>query len=120
MVEAELHKDEVRALARELGLGFWDKPAAACLSSRIPYGTRSRPNASPDRALEDALHAPRLAPGARALPRQLARIEVARDELERAFAARDAITRAGKAAGFTFVTLDLAGYRMGSLNLLVT
>jgi uncharacterized protein len=49
----------------------------------------------------------------------VARIEVARDELERAFAQREAIDRAGKAAGFTFVALDLAGYKVGSLNQLL-
>ncbi len=117
LVEAGLHKHEVRALARGLGLAFWDKPAAACLSSRIPYGTA----VTPDRLrqieqLEDALHALGLRQLRVRYHGELARIEVGKDELERAFAAREAIMAAGKAAGFTFVTLDLAGYRSGSLN----
>jgi uncharacterized protein len=120
MVEAQLHKAEVRELAHELGLEFWDKPAAACLSSRIPYGTAVTPERLRQiEQLEDALHALGLRQVRVRYHDELARIEVARDELERAFAARDAITRAGKAAGFTFVTLDLAGYRTGSLNLLL-
>jgi pyridinium-3,5-biscarboxylic acid mononucleotide sulfurtransferase len=120
LVEAELHKEEVRALARELGLSFWDKPAAACLSSRIPYGTSVTPERlSQIERLEDELHALGLRQLRVRYHEQLARIEVAQDELERAFAMREAITRAGKACGFTFVALDLAGYRSGSLNQLL-
>jgi uncharacterized protein len=120
LVEAGLHKAEVRALAQRLGLDFWDKPAAACLSSRIPYGT----SVTPERLrqverLEDALHALGLRQVRVRYHEQLARIEVAKGELERAFAAREAIDAAGKAAGFTFVALDLAGYRQGSLNQLL-
>ena len=58
LVEAGLHKHEVRALAHELGLSFWDKPAAACLSSRIPYGTAvTVERLGQIEQLEDALHA---------------------------------------------------------------
>jgi uncharacterized protein len=117
LVEVGLRKDEVRVLARELGLSFWDKPAAACLSSRIPYGTPVTPaRLGQVERLEDALHDLGLRQLRVRYHDQLARIEVAADELERAFAAREAIIEAGKAAGFTFVTLDLAGYRTGSLN----
>jgi pyridinium-3,5-biscarboxylic acid mononucleotide sulfurtransferase len=117
LLEIGLRKDEVRALARELGLDFWDKPAAACLSSRIPYGTAVTPERLGQvEQLEDALHALGLRQLRVRHHGELARVEVAEAELERAFAQRVAITRAGKAAGFTFVTLDLAGYRTGSLN----
>jgi uncharacterized protein len=120
LVEIGLHKTEVRELAHGLGLSFWDKPAAACLSSRIPYGTAVTPERlSQIERLEDALRQLGLRQVRVRYHDALARIEVARDELERAFAARDAITKAGKAAGFTFVTLDLAGYRTGSLNQLL-
>lgn len=120
LVEAGMHKSEVRALARQLGLGFWDKPAAACLSSRIPYGTAVTPERLRQvEQLEDALHALGLRQVRVRYHEQLARIEVAKGELARAFAEREAIDAAGKAAGFTFVTLDLAGYRQGSLNQLL-
>lgn len=120
LVEAGLHKAEVRELARTLGLEFWDKPAAACLSSRIPYGTAVTPaRLRQIEQLEEALHALGLRQVRVRYHDQLARIEVAKAELERAFAARDAIDAAGKAAGFTFVALDLAGYRQGSLNQLL-
>jgi len=120
LVEAGLHKAEVRALAQRLGLDFWDKPAAACLSSRIPYGTPVTPERLRQvEQLEDALHALGLRQVRVRYHDELARIEVASDELDRAFAQREAITRAGKEAGFTFVTLDLAGYRVGSLNQLL-
>jgi len=117
LVDAGLHKAEIRALAKELALDFWDKPAAACLSSRIPYGTAVTPERlSQVERLEDTL----LSLGLRQVRvrhhESLARIEVAQSELAAAFAARDAIVAAGKQAGFTYVTLDLAGYRTGSLN----
>lgn len=120
LVEARLHKAEVRALAKLLNLNFWDKPAAACLSSRIPYGTAVTPERLAQiEQLEDALLALGLRQVRVRYHAELARIEVGRDELERAFAQRDAIVTAGRHAGFTFVTLDLTGYRAGSLNALL-
>ncbi|HKU36626.1 MAG TPA: TIGR00268 family protein, partial [Polyangiales bacterium] len=117
LVEAELSKEETRALARELGFRFWDKPAAACLSSRIPYGTAVTPERLKQiEQLEDALHDLGLRQVRVRYHQDLARIEVAKQELEAAFAQREAIVKAGKAAGFTYVSLDLAGYRTGSLN----
>jgi uncharacterized protein len=117
LVEVGLKKDEIRSLAKTLGLSFWDKPAAACLSSRIPYGTAVTPGRlSQIEQLEDALHALGLRQVRVRYHEALARIEVAQDELDAAFAARVTIVEAGKAAGFTYVSLDLAGYRTGSLN----
>jgi uncharacterized protein len=117
LVEVGLTKSETRELAKELGLEFWDKPAAACLSSRIPYGTSVTPERLKQiETLEDALHALGLRQVRVRYHQDLARIEVAKNELEAAFAQRDAIVKAGKASGFTYVSLDLAGYRTGSLN----
>lgn len=117
LLEAQMTKAEVREAAQAIGLPIWDKPASACLSSRIPYGTA----VTPERlrqigALEASLRALGLRQVRVRWHESLARIEVAREELLRAFELRDAIVAAGKKAGFTFVTLDLAGYRTGSLN----
>lgn len=120
LFDAGLRKDAARAIARRLGLDFWDKPAAACLSSRIPHGTPVTPErlAQIER-LEDALHALGLRQVRVRWHESVARVEVAHAEMERAFALRDAMVTAGRAAGFTFVALDLAGYRQGSLNQLL-
>jgi uncharacterized protein len=122
LVEAGMHKDDVRGVAELVGLTVWDKPASACLSSRIPYGTEvTRERLAQIGGLEAELRALGLrqlrvrwhAAGATGA---MARIEVAKDELLRAFEVRDAIVQAGKRFGFAFVTLDLQGYRTGSHN----
>jgi uncharacterized protein len=117
LVEAGFRKDDVRRCAQAIGLAVWDKPASACLSSRIPYGTKvTRERLAQIGGLEAEMR--RL--GLRQLRvrwhESLARIEVARDELAAAFEKRDAIVEAGKRFGFTYVTLDLQGYRTGSHN----
>ena len=124
LVEHGFHKDDVRGAARHIGLAVWDKPASACLSSRIPYGTEvTRERLAQIGGLEAELHQLGLrqlrvrwhtlgGAGAKAL----ARVEVARDELAKAFDVRDAVVAAGKRFGFAYVTLDLQGYRMGSHN----
>ncbi|MBS1253125.1 MAG: Pyridinium-3,5-biscarboxylic acid mononucleotide sulfurtransferase [Anaerolineales bacterium] len=115
--DAALTKRDVRALARHLGLPNWDKPAAACLSSRIPYG-----NSVTAEALRqiDAAEAALRDLGFRQLRVRhhdnLARIEVSPDRLDRVLAVREDIVRRLKQAGYTYVTLDLLGYRTGSLN----
>ncbi len=128
LIDAGFTKADVRSAAVTLGLSIWDKPAAACLSSRLPYGTSvTRERLGQIAALEAALHRlglrqvrvrwhalPSTVQGT--LESSMARIEVSRDELDRAFTQRDAIVTAGKAAGFAFVTLDLQGYRTGSHN----
>lgn len=135
LVECGFNKADVRRGAELLGLPIWDKPAAACLSSRLPYGTRvTRERLSRIATLEEALHRMglrqvrvRLHPldgqavannttQAEAPDLAMARVEVAQDELPQAFAQRESIVTEGKRAGFLFVTLDLAGYRMGSHN----
>ena len=122
LVEAGMHKDDVRDVAGLVGLTVWDKPASACLSSRIPYGTAvTRERLAQIGGLEAELRAlglrqVRVRWHAAGASGAMARIEVARDELLHAFDAKDAIVQAGKRFGFAFVTLDLQGYRMGSHN----
>jgi len=127
LVEAGFTKADVRRLAQLMGLPVWDKPAAACLSSRLPYGTRvTRERLAQIGALEAELHALGVrqarvrwhAVGGAEGTREsaMARIEIAKDEMEKAFSERDAIVETGKRLGFAYVTLDLAGYRTGSHN----
>jgi uncharacterized protein len=129
LVLAKMNKADIRRAAELMGLSVWDKPAAACLSSRIPYGTRvTRERLAQIAALEEELHAMglrqvrvrwhALGGDARGDVREgaMARIEVGQPELARAFELRDAIVSAGKKNGYAYVTLDLAGYRVGSHN----
>jgi pyridinium-3,5-biscarboxylic acid mononucleotide sulfurtransferase len=127
LVEAGFTKADVRRVAQLLGLPVWDKPAAACLSSRLPYGTRvTRERLRQIGSLEAKIHALGIrqarvrwhALGGVAGTRDaaMARVEIAKDEMAAAFESRDAIVAAGQALGFAYVTLDLAGYRTGSHN----
>jgi pyridinium-3,5-biscarboxylic acid mononucleotide sulfurtransferase len=117
LVEAGFTKDDVRRHSRELGLATWDKPAAACLASRIPYGTPVTVGvlATVEQA-EGGLR--RL--GFEALRvrhyGRLARLEVPVDRLDDVLAVRQAVVDAVKAAGYEYVTLDLEGLRSGNLN----
>lgn len=118
LVEAGLGKAAVRDGARLLGLDIWDKPAAACLASRVPYGTAvTFSTLSRVAAAEEALK--RL--GFRELRvrhyGEIARLEFAAGELERAAGpSRDEVIAAVKKAGYRYVTLDLEGLRSGNLN----
>jgi uncharacterized protein len=117
--EANLTKDEIRELSRAAGLPTWDEPASACLSSRIPY--QSEVTDEKLRTIERAEEALR-ALGFRVFRVRhhddLARVELARSEMARALDPETgaAIVRDLKAAGYKYVSLDLQGYRMGSLN----
>jgi uncharacterized protein len=119
MVEVGLSKAEIRWLSRELGLPTWDKPAAACLSSRIAYGVPVTPEALRRiEAAERVLAASGLSGSTRVRDQGggLARIEVEPRQFELVMGRRARIVEGLKQAGFTFVTLDLEGYRMGSHN----
>lgn len=122
LVEAGLAKADVRALARAAGLRVWDKPASPCLSSRIAYGlpVTAEALAQIERG-EEALAALGFRRVRVRHHGELVRIEVAPDELPRALSPEMAarFTRIFKELGFTFVTLDLEGFRSGSLNALL-
>jgi pyridinium-3,5-biscarboxylic acid mononucleotide sulfurtransferase len=117
--EVNLTKNEIRALSRRAGLPTWDEPASACLSSRIPYHTEVTDEKL--RTIERAEQAVR-ALGFRVFRvrhhDEVARVEIARDEMSRALEPEiaAAIVRELKAVGYRYVTLDLQGYRLGSLN----
>src|SRR4051794_38918699 len=117
LVDAGFTKDDVRATSRHLGLRTWDKPAAACLASRVPYGTVVTIGVLDSVARAEAgLH--RL--GFRQVRVRhygdLARLELDRADLAAALDRREEIVRVVQAAGYRYVTLDLEGFRSGNLN----
>jgi uncharacterized protein len=120
LAEAGLSKDEVRSLSRELGLETWDKPAAACLASRIAYGVEVTADglARIERA-EELLADLGLAGDVRVRDQgnDLARIEVPTERFDDLLAVREDVIRGLREAGFRYVTLDLEGFRSGSNNL---
>jgi uncharacterized protein len=119
LLDAGLRKAEIRTLSQRAGLPTWDRPASACLSSRLPYGTEVTPERlSLVERGEAALRALGFRQFRVRLHDKLARIELAPDELPRALSAEMAAAMANalKAAGFAYVALDLEGYRQGSLN----
>jgi uncharacterized protein len=119
LLDAGLNKPEIRLLSHRAGLSTWDRPASACLASRLPYGTEVTPERL---GLVERGEATLRALGFRQfrvrLHDKLARVEISPDEMPRALTPEMAAAIAGrlKAAGFTYVTLDLQGYRQGSLN----
>lgn len=122
LLEVDLHKAEIRWLSRRAGLPTWDRPASACLSSRVPYGMAVSPETlARIEAGEQALRALGFRQFRLRDHGRLARIEIAPDELPRALdlamAAR--LVEALKPLGYLWVTLDLEGYRQGSLNRLL-
>lgn len=115
--DAELTKQEIRQLSKELGLPTWEKPSFACLASRIPYG---------DLITDDKLRMAEraeaflLAAGFRQvrvrIHGEIARIEVLPEDFERLLSFRQQIVAELKSIGFRYISLDLTGYRTGSLN----
>lgn len=119
LVEAGLTKAEIRELSRRAGLTTWDRPAAACLSSRVPYGTPV--TVKTIKTIEEGEEAVRALGFRQFRVRfhgELVRIEIAKDELAAALNPETAQAFAAifKPLGFLYVTLDLEGYRQGSLN----
>jgi uncharacterized protein len=122
LLNAELYKAEIRFLSQRAGLATWNRPASACLSSRVPYGTAVTPELLEkiDRA-EAVLRALDFRQFRVRVHGELARIEIAPDELARGFEpdVSRQISEGVRSAGFAFVTVDLEGYRQGSLNSLL-
>jgi uncharacterized protein len=122
LITAGLHKSDVRDLARAAGLSLADKPASACLASRVEYGRAVTPEVllQIERA-EEALHALGFAQLRVRYHGDHARVEIARDELPRAFTqpTQESIEAAVREAGFASVTIDPEGYRSGSMNALL-
>ena len=122
LLKAGLTKQEIRELAREAGLRIWDKPASACLSSRIEYGRPvTREALDVVERGEDAIRSLGFRQFRVRHHGDIVRIEIAREELARALdpAMAADFTRIFKALGFKFVTLDLEGFRSGSMNSLL-
>jgi uncharacterized protein len=119
LLDAGLSKAEIRLLSQRAGLPTWDRPASACLASRLPYGTEvtSERLGLVERG-EAALRALGFRQFRVRLHDKLARVEISPNEMPRALAPEMAAAMAArlKVAGFTFVALDLEGYRQGSLN----
>ena len=119
LVEAGLTKAEIRELSRRAGLSTWDRPAAACLSSRVPYGTAvTVKTIQTIEQGEEAIRALGFKQFRVRFHGELVRIEIARDELAKALTVENAqrFTAIFKPLGFLYVTIDLEGYRQGSLN----
>jgi len=119
LLDAGMRKSEIRALSQRAGLPTWDRPASACLASRVPYGTEVTPERlSLVERGEAALRALGFRQFRVRLHDKLARVEIAPDEMPRALTPEmaAAIAKELKAVGFAYVSLDLEGYRQGSLN----
>ena len=119
LVEAGLRKAEIRELSRQAGLPFWDRPAAACLSSRVPYGTEVTPETiGRIEAGEEELKKLGFRQFRVRFHGELVRIEIEPDELPNALSLEMAsrLTAVFKPLGFHYITLDLEGYRQGAMN----
>lgn len=119
LAEAGFTKDEIREWSHELGLPTWDKPSMACLASRIPYGTAITPSVL--KRIDVAERFLRKMGFSQVRVRHhgdLARIEILSDELDRILdtKARESILREFKQIGYHYITLDLEGFRSGSMN----
>jgi len=117
LLEAGLTKQDIRHLSRAMGLETWDKPAMACLASRIPYGQAITPERlSRIERAEDALHDMGFVQCRARDHGTLVRVELSPADIARAVERREAIVTAMKALGYAYVTLDLAGFRSGAMN----
>jgi uncharacterized protein len=117
LLEAGLTKDDIRFFSRQMGLSTWDKPACACLSSRFPYGTRITPDKlSQVERGEDYLRTLGFRQFRLRHHGDVVRIEIEKEEFPRLLDQAQEVAHQLKALGFVYVTLDLEGYRTGSMN----
>jgi uncharacterized protein len=117
LAQAGFTKSEIRTLARSLGLPIWDRPSSPCLASRVPYGTPITAVVLRQIAQGEAfLQARGFSPVRVRHHTDLARIEVAPEQIERLAALHAEVTAYFKGIGFQYVSIDLQGYRQGSLN----
>ncbi|PKL70029.1 MAG: TIGR00268 family protein [Methanomicrobiales archaeon HGW-Methanomicrobiales-1] len=120
-LEAGITKAEIREIARSIGLKFWNKPSAACLSSRIPYGDEiTEEKLAMIEKAEAFLHSNGFSPCRVRIHGGIARIEVLNNELPKLLAMQDIVVKNFKTLGFAYVTLDLEGYRSGSMDEVLT
>lgn len=114
---AELRKEEIRALSKEAGLPTWSKPAFACLATRFPYGEHiTEEKLRRTEGAEDFLWRQGFTQFRVRSHGLLARIEVPKADMDRLYEMADEVARTFRALGYLYVTLDLMGYRMGSMD----
>jgi uncharacterized protein len=119
LLEAEMTKQDIRAISRDLGLPFWNRPSSACLASRIPYGERiTGEKLKRIEVAEEFLHSLGLGSGPIRVRAHgdMARIEASGEDMAGLLALREMIVDRLKGLGFRYVVLDLEGYRSGSMN----
>lgn len=116
-IDTGITKEDIRAIAREMGLTFWDKPSAACLSSRIPYGDEiTQEKLHMVEKAEASLHRAGFSQVRVRLYGNIARIELPKGEMHRILSTHHDVVNALKSIGFSYVTLDIEGYRSGSMD----
>lgn len=116
-LEAGISKADIREIAQEHGFHFWDKPSAACLSSRIPYGDEiTHEKLTMVEEAEAYLHRHGFSQSRVRMHGSLARIEVERDDNQKLMGIQEDLVKTFRSIGFAYVTLDLEGYRPGSMD----
>ena len=116
-IEAGITKTEIREIARERSFSFWDKPSAACLSSRIPYWNEiTREKLIMIEAAEDFLHTSGFRQVRVRTYGTIARIEIMKEDMQVLLSLQEEVTQELKAIGFSYITVDLEGFRSGSMD----
>jgi uncharacterized protein len=116
-IEAGITKGDIRTIAQGMGLKFWNKPSAACLSSRIPYGDEiTTKKVIMIEQGEEFLHASGFSQCRVRMHGDIGRIEVMNNDVPKLLALRESLVKTFKAIGFAYITLDLEGYRPGSMD----